>query len=46
MKGQRLGEKVIRQWEWGRATVKRDHIGLDVTVRTLGEIRSPWRVLS
>lgn len=41
MKGQMLGDKVIRQWECGGAEVKRDHIGLDVTVRTLDEIRSP-----
>lgn len=26
--------------------VKREHISLDVTVRTLGEMRSPWRILN
>lgn len=29
-----------------RVGVKRDHLSLDVTVRTLGEMRSPWSVLS
>ena len=29
-----------------RVGAKRDHISLDVTVRTLGEMRSHWNVLS
>lgn len=33
-----------KEREWCRAGVKRDHIGLDVTVRTLGETGSRWRV--